>query len=74
MNKNLNDIILYGLNKYTCWRKQLLAYFGEIFDAKECNRGCDNCKRNGDKYIEENGNKYIERIVSTFQFFDRPPV
>lgn len=21
MNKNLNDIILYGLNKYTCWRK-----------------------------------------------------
>ncbi len=51
-----------------------MAYFGEIFDAKECNKGCDNCKRNGDKYIEENGNKYIERIVSTFQFFDRPPV
>lgn len=21
MSKNLNDIILYGLNKYTCWRK-----------------------------------------------------
>ena len=27
-----------------CRRKYLLHYFGEEFDAKECNKMCDNCK------------------------------
>ncbi len=27
-----------------CRRKQILKYFGEEFDEKECNQGCDSCK------------------------------
>ncbi len=48
MNKNLNEMLIYSMDKFTCRRKQLLAYFGEIFDEKLCNKGCDNCKKNSE--------------------------
>lgn len=36
-------MLLYGENKFECRRKILLSYFGEDFDAADCNMKCDIC-------------------------------
>lgn len=46
-NQNLNDVAYYCANNVECRRVQVLRYFGEVFDARNCwmNRDavCDNC-------------------------------
>ncbi|KAF8438276.1 hypothetical protein BGX38DRAFT_909413 [Terfezia claveryi] len=39
----LRNVVQYCENKHDCRRKQVLAYFNEIFSEKDCNRTCDNC-------------------------------
>ena len=39
----LNTMIKYCEDIYTCRRKQQLAHFGEEFDASRCAKTCDNC-------------------------------
>lgn len=39
----LDEIVSYSETS-SCRRKYLLHYFGEQYDAKECNKKCDNCK------------------------------
>lgn len=39
----LNTMIKYCEDIYTCRRKQQLAHFGEEFDAVNCKKTCDNC-------------------------------
>ncbi|OBA22581.1 ATP-dependent DNA helicase, partial [Metschnikowia bicuspidata var. bicuspidata NRRL YB-4993] len=39
----LRQVIQYCENGTDCRRRQVLHYFNEIFDAKLCNRNCDNC-------------------------------
>ena len=41
--KELNNVINYCEDIYTCRRKMQLEYLGENFDSKECNKTCDNC-------------------------------
>jgi RecQ family ATP-dependent DNA helicase len=40
----LQKVVAYCENRSDCRRKQVLAYFGEVFDEAECNRRCDNCQ------------------------------
>jgi RecQ family ATP-dependent DNA helicase len=40
----LQKVIQYCENKSDCRRKQVLAYFGETFEAENCRQKCDNCQ------------------------------
>lgn len=41
----LRNVVDFCQNNVDCRRVQLLSYFAEKnFDAKDCNKGCDNCK------------------------------
>jgi bloom syndrome protein len=39
----LQKVVAYCENKSDCRRKQVLAYFGENFEAVDCKQRCDNC-------------------------------
>lgn len=39
----LQKVIAYCENKSDCRRKQVLAYFGEVFNEADCKQRCDNC-------------------------------
>ncbi|MAO33430.1 MAG: DNA helicase RecQ [Flavobacteriales bacterium] len=43
-----------------CRRKYLLYYFGEDFDAKDCNEMCDNCKN---PKVKIEGKEYIKLLL-----------
>lgn len=47
---NLNSMMQYCSNTVDCRRKQVLAYFGEMFDPAQCKEPtCDNCINNQGK-------------------------
>ena len=39
----VRSVIQYCQNMVDCRRVQLLGYFGESLDPKDCHRSCDNC-------------------------------
>ncbi|KAK4043668.1 hypothetical protein C8A01DRAFT_12812 [Parachaetomium inaequale] len=39
----VNRMVEYCESAHTCRRVQVLQYFGEAFDAAQCNNMCDNC-------------------------------
>lgn len=43
--QKLRDVVAYCENEHECRKKQLLNYFGETFDVRNCRNTCDNCKR-----------------------------
>ncbi|AEO66002.1 uncharacterized protein THITE_2113711 [Thermothielavioides terrestris NRRL 8126] len=52
----LNRMVTYCESTHTCRRVQILQYFGERFDAAQCNDKCDNCrngKKNGAAVLED---------------------
>jgi bloom syndrome protein len=60
--KELNNVIDYCEDSFTCRRKMQLEYFGEQFDSVNCNKTCDNCisGRNGyEKDVTENAIQVI---------------
>ena len=40
----LRQVVQYCENKTDCRRRQVLHFFNETFDAKNCHRMCDNCR------------------------------
>ncbi|KAF4123946.1 bloom syndrome protein [Geosmithia morbida] len=40
----LNRVTAFCENKADCRRAEVLRYFGEDFDASQCNKTCDNCQ------------------------------
>ncbi|MDG2463554.1 MAG: DNA helicase RecQ [Crocinitomicaceae bacterium] len=57
----LHEIVSYAETS-VCRRKFILHYFGEVFDEKKCDKGCDNCKHPKDK-IE--GKEQIMLLLKT---------
>jgi ATP-dependent DNA helicase RecQ len=47
----------------TCRRKMLLHYFGESFDAAQCNNMCDNCRHPKPRFEVTNRYGYRAAIV-----------
>lgn len=48
----LKRVVQYCQNTTDCRRKQVLQYFNEVFDVRQCRSGCDNC-RNGQNLHQE---------------------
>lgn len=44
--EKLQQVLAYCDNITDCRRKLVLSYFNEDFDAKLCNKNCDNCRNN----------------------------
>ena len=64
--QELQSIIAYCEDIYTCRRKQQLAYFNEEFDPANCNRTCDNCK-NGLAFIEKDVTEIARIFIRTLK-------
>lgn len=62
----LQKVIAYCENKSDCRRKQVLAYFGETFEAVDCKQRCDNCK-SGSKFHEVDVTKFAATAVTLVQ-------
>lgn len=43
-SNNLSRVVQFCINKFDCRRTQVLQYFGEKFEQKDCRRTCDNCR------------------------------
>ncbi|KAI9300225.1 P-loop containing nucleoside triphosphate hydrolase protein, partial [Cunninghamella echinulata] len=52
---NLRVMVQYCDNEMDCRRKQILGYFGEVFDTRLCQGStmCDNCRKNQGKNMVE---------------------
>ncbi|MCR9172031.1 MAG: DNA helicase RecQ [bacterium] len=59
----LNEIASYAETS-VCRRKMILHYFGEEFDEKKCNDGCDNCKNPRNK---SEGKDYVVNLLKTIE-------
>ncbi|MDB3907011.1 DNA helicase RecQ [Crocinitomicaceae bacterium] len=57
----LNEIASYSETS-VCRRKMILHYFGEEFDEKRCNEGCDNCKNPRNKL---EGKDFVVNLLKT---------
>jgi len=62
----LRAVVQYCENKSDCRRKQVLHYFGEIFDAKHCDEHCDNCQ-SGSKFHTLDVTKLAASAVKVVQ-------
>ena len=59
----LNEIASYAETS-VCRRKMILHYFGEEFDEKKCNSGCDNCKFPRNK---SEGKDHVVHLLKTVE-------
>ncbi|CAG9320716.1 unnamed protein product [Blepharisma stoltei] len=62
----LQVVIGYCEDIFTCRRKLQLGFFGEDFDEKLCNRTCDNCK-SGRKGIEKDMTQICQKVADIFE-------
>lgn len=60
--QELQSIIAYCEDIYTCRRQQQLAYFNEYFDPKKCNKTCDNCASNR-QFIERDVTDIVKKVI-----------
>ncbi|ORZ01722.1 hypothetical protein BCR43DRAFT_189779 [Syncephalastrum racemosum] len=63
--ENLNKMIALCENAMDCRRREILAYFGEVFDPAQCRYTCDNCKNNQHmQSVEEDFTQAAKEIVT----------
>lgn len=62
----LRQVIQYCENKTDCRRQQVLHFFNEVFDPKECNKKCDNCQSSV-KAVERDVTQHCHNIVRLVQ-------
>ncbi len=69
--KEIGGLLLFEAASFaessTCRRKMLLHYFGEEFDAKHCNKMCDNCRH---PKKEEDVTDSVKRALATISKLD----
>ena len=63
---NLNCIVQYCENYQDCRRVQQLAYFGEVFDTRQCGEQCDVCRK-GTYYEKHDVTAYAKSICEMVQ-------
>ncbi|XP_015787886.1 Bloom syndrome protein homolog isoform X2 [Tetranychus urticae] len=72
--ENVNLMTFYCCNKAECRRVQMLAYFGELFDEKECKKNkataCDNCSSQ-QNFQEEDITEDAKAIVKSVDTMNR---
>ena len=66
-HNNLNRVVQFCVNKFDCRRTQVLQYFGEKFEKKDCNATCDNCRvsasvRHEDKDMTETAKSIVQLL------------
>lgn len=61
----LHEMVSYS-ESAVCRRKMLLDYFGEQYNEKLCNNGCDNCVQPKEKF---DGQKYIVHLLNIINCF-----
>lgn len=44
----VRSVVQYCQNEIDCRRVQVLGYFGQVFDRKDCHQRCNNCLDNAD--------------------------
>ncbi len=59
----LHEMVSYS-ESAVCRRKMLLDYFGEEYDEKKCDKGCDNCSHPKEKF---EGQEYILHLLTTMR-------
>ncbi|KAI7851548.1 P-loop containing nucleoside triphosphate hydrolase protein [Circinella umbellata] len=64
--ENLNRMVRFCENKSDCRRTQLLAYFNEKFDPKNCHGSCDNCTTNQGSEIVQKDYSDQAKVVIKF--------
>jgi superfamily II DNA helicase RecQ len=55
-------VVQYCQNEIDCRRVQVLGYFGQVFDRKDCHKRCNNCLENGDS-VEEDMSKMAAKAI-----------
>jgi superfamily II DNA helicase RecQ len=64
----VRSVVQYCQNISECRRVQLLQYFGESFDPKECRRRCDNCDHDG-IFTVEDVTKEAKDVLTLVKYF-----
>ncbi|KAF8214936.1 P-loop containing nucleoside triphosphate hydrolase protein [Mycena galopus ATCC 62051] len=66
--KAARAVVRYCQEQIVCRRVQLLQHFGEHFEAKDCEQGCDNCA--GGTLRSEDFSEEARRMVTLIESFD----
>jgi bloom syndrome protein len=67
----IRSVVQYCQNDTECRRVQLLAFFDEIFDKRECHKSCDNCLYSGD-IVTKNVTSEATKAVALVQSLQGP--
>ena len=62
----LHEIVSYAETS-VCRRQFILYYFGEVFPAEKCNKGCDNCRNPREK---KEGKEHVKLLLETILDLD----
>ncbi|OLN88756.1 ATP-dependent helicase SGS1 [Colletotrichum chlorophyti] len=66
----LNRVTAFCDNQENCRRVEILRYFGEVFNAEDCNKTCDNC-RAGAVFEQQDFSEYAVAAIRTIGNHDR---
>ncbi|KAF6842336.1 RecQ family ATP-dependent DNA helicase [Colletotrichum musicola] len=66
----LNRVTSFCDNREGCRRVEILRYFGEVFNADDCNKTCDNC-RAGAVFEQQDFSDLANAAIMTIRLHDR---